>query len=175
MNGSLAQRIARPARRWTHTAGQRLTLVGSLVACLLLVAAPPVASSVRPTPGGISDPFGRDTWSGWSVKPPSAQPVSTLRFDLEPPDIRSSVASPAGPYAVGSTVLVDFTCTDSGSGLLWCPLQATLDTEVPGYHSRSFQALDVAGNVATIVIAYTVVAGSGTPMIVFPAPEGEWV
>ena len=76
---------------------------------------------------------------------------------------------------MGSTVLVDFTCTDSGSGLLWCPLQATLDTEVPGDHSKSFHAVDVAGNVATVVIAYTVVAGSGSPMIVFPAPGGESV
>ena len=174
MNGSLEPRIARPTRRWTHTAGQRLTVVGSLVAFLLLVAAAPVAASARPTPGGISDPIGRDDWSGWSVKPPSAQPVSTFRSDLQPPDIQASVASIAGPYAVGSTVLVDFTCTDSGSGLRWCPIQATLDTEVSGYHSASFQAVDVAGNVATVVIAYTVVAGRGTPMIVFPAPGGEW-
>lgn len=135
MNGSLEQRIARPARRWTHAAGQRLTVVGSLVAFLLLVAAAPVAASARPTPGGISDPFGRDTWSGWSAKPPITRPVSGIRFDPQPPDILASVASPAGPYKVGSTVLVDFTCTDFGSGIRWCPIQATLDTTFPGYHS----------------------------------------
>jgi len=175
MNGSLDQRIARPARRWTRTAGRQLTLVGSLLACLLLVAAAPVAASACPTPGGISDPFGRDAWSGWSVKPPIAQPVSDTRSDSQPPDIQASVASIAGPYTAGSTVLVDFTCTDSGSGIRWCPFQAMLDTTLPGYHSESFHAIDAVGNVATVVIAYTVVAGASSPMIVFPAPGGEWV
>ena len=139
MNGSLEQRTTRSARRSTRTRVRQLTLVGSLVACLLLLVVAPVVASARPTPGGISDPFGRDTWSGWSVKPPIAQPVYDIWTDRRPPELLASVASIAGPYAVGSTVLVDFTCTDSGSGLRWCPIQATLDTEVPGYHSASFQ------------------------------------
>ncbi len=86
MNGSLGQRIARPARRWTDKAGRQLTLVGSLVAFLLLVAAAPVAApvaaSARPTPGGISDPFGRDAWSGWSVKPPIARPAPDFQVQF---------------------------------------------------------------------------------------------
>lgn len=39
----------------------------------------------------------------------------------------------------------------------------------------SFYTVDVAGNVASTDITYTVVAGGGAPMIVFPAPGGEWV
>jgi len=185
MNGSQEQQIACRARRWTRTAGRQLTLVGSLVTCLLVASAAPVAASAQPVPGGLGDLVGRDPWSGWSasgwsvsgwsVKPPIAQGVSGTRFDSRPPDILASVPPNAGPYTVGSAVRIDFTCTDSGSGIRWCPIQAMLDTTFPGYHSASFFALDVAGNVATTVIAYTVVAGSSTPMIVFPAPGGEWV
>jgi hypothetical protein len=177
MNGSQEQQIACRARRWTRTAGRQLTLVGSLVACLLLVAAAPVAASARPTPGGIDDPFGRDTntWSDWSVKPPIAQPVSEILVDRLPPEILASVAPMAGPYTAGTQVFVDFTCSDSGSGIRWCPLQATLDTTFPGYHSASFYAVDRAGNVATTVVDYTVVAGWSSPMVAFPDPGGEWV
>jgi hypothetical protein len=180
MNGSQEQQIACPARRWARTTGRQLTLVGSLVTCLLVASAAPVAASARPVPGGFGDLVGRDPWSGWSpsgwsVKPPIAQGVSGTRFDSQPPEILASVASVAGPYTAGLEVRVDFTCTDAGSGIRWCPFQAVLDTTLLGYHSASFFAIDVVGNVATTVIAYTVVVGSGTPMIVFPAPGGEWV
>jgi hypothetical protein len=180
MNGSPEQRIARRARRWARTAGWQLALVGSLVTCLLVASAAPVSASAQPVPGGFGNLVGRDPWSGrsvsgWLVKPPIAQGVSGTRFDRQPPDILASVASLAGPYTVGSEVRVDFTCTDAGSGIRWCPIQAMLDTTFPGYHSASFFAIDVAGNVGTTVIAYTVVASSAMPMIVFPAPGGEWV
>jgi hypothetical protein len=177
MNGSQGQQMACRARRWSRTAGRQLTLAGSLVACLLLVSAVPVAASARPAPGGIDDPFGRATgiWSDWSVQPPDGQPDSSLRFDQRPPEILASVDPMVGPYSAGSEVRVDFTCTDSGSGIRWCPVQATLDTTFPGYHSVSFYAVDVAGNVASTVIEYIVVAGWSSPMVAFPTPGGEWV
>lgn len=102
-------------------------------------------------------------------------PVSGNRVDRRPPEIVASVAPVAGPYAAGAAVQVDFTCTDSGSGIRWCPFGETLDTSVPGFHRAWFHAIDVAGNVASIVIDYTVVAGCSTPMIVFPVPGGAWV
>lgn len=74
-----------------------------------------------------------------------------------------------GPPCRGSKVRVGFTCTDSGSGIRWCPSQVTLDTTSLGYHSVSFYAVDVAG------ITYTVVASGSAPMIVFLAPGDEWV
>jgi hypothetical protein len=177
MNGSQERQIACRARRWTRTAGRQLALAGSLVACLLLVSAAPVAASARPAPGGIDDPFGRDTdtWSDWSVVAPITQPVSEILVDRLPPEILASVAPMAGPYTAETQVFVDFTCTDSGSGVRWCPVQATLDTTFPGYHSASFYAVDVAGNVGSTVIDYIVLAGGSTPMVTFPAPGGEWV
>ena len=175
MNGSQEPQVACRARRWTRTTGRQLTLAGSLVACLLLVSAVPVAASARPAPGGIDDPFGRDTGSGWSATPPVGQPVSSLRFDQRPPEILASVDPMVGPYTAGTQVLVDFICTDAGSGIRWCPLQATLDTTFPGYHSSTFYAVDVSGNVASTVVSYIVVAGWSTPMVTFPTPGGAWV
>ena len=176
MNGNPQQHIACRARRWTPTAGRQLALAGSLVACLLLASAAPVAAVARPTLGGIDDPFGRDinTWSDWSVEAPITQPISEIRLDRLPPEIRASVAPMAGPYAAGSEVRVDFTCTDSGSGVRWCPVQATLDTTFPGFHRVAFYVVDVAGNVGSTVIDYVVVSWD-TPMTVFPTPRGAWV
>lgn len=175
VNGSLEQHTTCRARRWTRTAGRQLTLAASLVACLLLASAVPVAASARPSPGGVDDPFARDTWSGWSATPSVGQPVSGLRFDQRPPDILASVDPMVGPYTAGSEVRVDFICTDSWSGILWCPVQAMLNTTFPGLPSATFYAVDVAGNVASTVIDYIVVAGWGTPMVAIPAPGGEWV
>jgi hypothetical protein len=175
MNGRQEQHIARRARRWTRTAGRRLTLAGWLVACLLLASVATVAASAHPTPGGLSDGFGRDHWSGWSVRPPIADPDSRIRLDRQPPDIQVTVTPMVGPYPMGSEVRVDFLCSDSGSGIRWCPSQVTLDTRFPGYHSVSFYAVDVAGNVASTAVTFVVLACCSTPMIVFPAPGGVWV
>jgi hypothetical protein len=175
MNGSLGHRIACRARRWTRTTGQQLTLAGSLVACLFLASAAPAAASARPVPDGASDLIGRQPESGWSVRSPIGSLVSGTRFDQQPPEILASVSPIDGPYTAGSTVRVDFTRTDSGSGIRWCPHQAILDTTVLGNHSVSFYAIDVAGNVATTAIDYSVVAGPSCPMIAFPTPGGEWV
>ncbi len=173
MNGNQRQHIACRATIWSRTK----TLAGSLVACLLLASAAPVAAVARPTLDRIDDPFGRDidTWSDWSVEAPATQPAVQVRLDRLPPEILALVAPMAGPYPAGSDVRVDFTCTDSGSGVRWCPVQATLDTTFPGFHRTAFYAVDVAGNVGSTVIDYVVVTGLDTPMVVFPAPGGTWV
>ena len=232
-----------------------MVLVGSVVACLLLASAAPVAASARPVPGGFGNLLGRESWSGWYVKPPTtpiawviwwawphvacggadrawhnanvsirciaydfgsgladpadasftlstdvpagaadadastgtrticnavgncrtAQPISGIRIDRRPPEIIPFVAPLAGPYVAGSRAYVAFNCTDADSGVWWCPSPTMLNTTLPGLHSMSFQAIDAAGNVATAVIDYTVVAAGSAPMMIFPAPGSLWV
>ncbi len=104
-----------------------------------------------------------------------AAPIGAIRVDRQRPDILALVTPMAGPYPAGPTVRVDFLCTDPGSGIRWCPRQVTLDTTFTGSHSVSFQAIDVAGNVRSTVVDYRVEAGSSYPMIILPAPRGEWI
>ena len=46
---------------------------------------------------------------------------------------------------------------------------------IPGSHGATFHAIDIAGNVASIVIDDTVVAGCSTPMIACPVAGRAWV
>ena len=89
-----------------------------------------------------------------------------------PPEIHATVNPPAGLFAPGATVRVDFICTDTASGIRSCPLTATLDTTSRGLHTASFQAIDEAGNVASVVVHYAVQASGVAPMIAFPDPRG---
>ena len=242
-------RMTRPARRWARTFGRQATLVGSLVACLLVASVSPVAAYARPVPGGLGDLVGVRPWPGWHVEPPielvvwaawphvtcdradtawhaanvaircaafdlgvglanpadasftlstsvpngaadanastgmrlicnvagncrRALPIAGIRIDRMPPEIHATVNPPAGSFAPGATVRVDFICTDTASGIRSCPLTATLDTTSRGLHTASFQAIDEAGNVASVVVHYAVQASGVAPMIAFPDPRG---
>jgi hypothetical protein len=176
---SLEQLVASRARRRILTSGRPLAVAGPLVAFLLLVVSPtvvsPTAAYTRPVPGGFGDPLRRPQWSGWSIMPPSERPVFDVPIDRQPPVIVASASSGVGLYAIGDPVRVDFTCTDSGSGIRTCPAQAILDTSFPGYHGVLFFAEDLAGNVASTTVVYIVVPRRGTPMMTCPPWGLAWV
>jgi hypothetical protein len=118
------QGIARHGRRWTRTCGWLPSLVGSLVACLLVASASPVAAYMRPVPGGLGDLVRGDPWSGWHVRPPievvvrAAWPQVTCE--------RADTAWHAGNVAIRCDAF------DAGAGLA-NPADAsfTLSTGVP--------------------------------------------
>jgi hypothetical protein len=103
----------------------------------------------------------------------TAGPISGIRVDRTPPEIRATLEPPAGPYAAGAMVHVTFTCIDGESGIESCPSAAILDTTRPGSYSASFEASDEAGNVASVVLHYTVQSAGVAPMMTFPNPLGE--
>jgi hypothetical protein len=105
----------------------------------------------------------------------TAGPISGIRVDRMPPEIRATVDPLAGPYALGDVVQVTFTCTDTASGVGSCPSAAILDTTSPGSYSASFQASDEAGNLASVVVQYTVQSAGPAPMMIVPDPRGELI
>jgi Bacterial pre-peptidase C-terminal domain len=66
-------------------------------------------------------------------------------------------------YKLGEQVVADYDCGDEegGSGLVFCvgdvPDGAGLDTDGVGSHGFTVEAADVAGNTATVTVAYRVV------------------
>jgi hypothetical protein len=105
----------------------------------------------------------------------TAGPISGIRVDRTPPEIRATVDPPAGPYALGAMVRVTFTCTDTASGIGSCPSAAILDTTSPGSYTASFQASDEAGNLASAVVHYTLQSAGTAPMMIVPDPRGELI
>jgi hypothetical protein len=95
----------------------------------------------------------------------------TVRVDLLAP--RIELVSPEDPngilsnghYAQHERVVVDFSCTDRGSGLDRCdattPAGELLPTGAPGTHELRIVATDVAGNRTERVLSYTVDAAAG--------------
>lgn len=104
-----------------------------------------------------------------------AGPISGIWVDRVPPEVRAALDSPAGPYAPGAMVQVTFTCFDNASGIESCPAVATLDTTTPGSHTASFEASDEAGNVASVILNYTVQPAGVAPMMTFPDPRGDLI
>jgi hypothetical protein len=102
-------------------------------------------------------------------------PIAGIRVDRRAPVIVATVVPMEGPYAVGTLVQADFTCSDHGSGVRWCPPPTLLDTTRPGLHTMTFQAIDVAGNVTSTAVDYTVVGGPVAPMIALPDAAGRLV
>jgi hypothetical protein len=103
----------------------------------------------------------------------TAGPIAGIRVDRTPPEIRATVDQQAGPYPQGAIAQVSFTCMDTASGIESCPSAAILDTTRPGSYSASFEASDEAGNVASVVLHYTVQSAGVAPMMTFPNPLGE--
>ncbi len=71
-----------------------------------------------------------------------------------------TIGDPGGSYALNAVVHVNFACSDAGSGVATCVgMQGngtTINTSVAGTFSFTVTATDVAGNIATKTVSYTV-------------------
>lgn len=95
--------------------------------------------------------------SVWAVVGPAAEPG-----DSSPPVIDLRAPSDGAVFVKGTSVTVDFSCSDEGgSGLVSCTGDLSsgepLDTSTVGSRSFSVTASDGAGNVATATATYRIV------------------
>jgi hypothetical protein len=112
-------------------------------------------------------------WAEDSAGNRSEPQTSTVRIDVLAPRIELvSPEEPAGilpngHYAQHERVVVDFACSDRGSGLDRCdattPSGELLPTGTPGTHQLRIVATDIAGNRTERVLSYTVDAAASTP------------
>jgi len=93
--------------------------------------------------------------------------------DRRPPAIAIKTPLDGATYALGDNLTVDYTCSDSGSGVQSCagtrPSGTQLDTGHLGSFTFQVAATDVAGNTATAAATYRVVDRT-PPSIVITTP-----
>lgn len=94
-------------------------------------------------------------------------PLGPYMIDEVPPTIPTLTLSPSGGvYTVGQKVAASFTCADVGSGVASClgtggiSSGGYINTSAAGPQTFTVTATDVAGNVTTTSINYTVTAPS---------------
>ncbi|MFT4283682.1 MAG: hypothetical protein QM598_02470 [Protaetiibacter sp.] len=89
----------------------------------------------------------------------------TVQVDVDVPTVQVTAPAvagilPNGHYAQNERVVVDFACSDLGSGIAACdattPAGELLPTGNPGTHELRIVATDVAGNRTERVVSYTV-------------------
>jgi pimeloyl-ACP methyl ester carboxylesterase len=85
---------------------------------------------------------------------------ATLNIDLTAPAIVLSGPANGATFLLNAPAAAEYECTDALSGVASChgslPDGAALDTTVPGSHSFTVDAADVAGNLATTTHTYAV-------------------
>jgi PKD domain/WD40-like Beta Propeller Repeat/Dipeptidyl peptidase IV (DPP IV) N-terminal region len=112
---------------------------------------------------------------------PSWQPVvHEEAVDTTAPSIVVSAPENGRAYALGASVVADYSCSDEagGSGVASClgtvADGAAIDTSTAGSHSFAVVATDLAGNRASTSVAYTVEEPNAAPVASFtfapPAP-----
>ena len=103
-------------------------------------------------------------------------PLGPYMIDEVPPTVSSIVLSPGGgSYTVGQKVTATFSCGDVGSGVATClgtggvGTGGYIDTSSTGPHTFTVTATDVAGNVTTNFVNYTV-SGPSADVALFEQP-----
>jgi hypothetical protein len=102
----------------------------------------------------------------------SAAASVTLNIDKTPPVISATISPPPDANGVNTTsVTISFTCSDSLSGVLSCPLPISVST--PGVQTISGQAVDKAGNTANAGVQVNIqnVVPLKVAVIVSPPPN----
>jgi hypothetical protein len=88
--------------------------------------------------------------------------IGPFQIDEAPPTISTLTFSAASPYTVGQSVTAGFTCADVGSGVASClgngsgTNGAMVNTLTTGTYTFTVTATDIAGNVTTSSVNYTV-------------------
>lgn len=93
-----------------------------------------------------------------------------VRVDATAPTVTVSLED-GGQYPAGAVVPTGLQCADLLSGISTCTGPAQLDTTVPGTHTAAFTATDLAGNVATTTLGYTIVPASPPDRITLSIKE----
>ena len=107
------------------------------------------------------------TNSGTNVS--TSLPTLTINVDLHPPTITGPTL-PTNSVALGGTLLASFSCADALSGVALCApsgsqgifTSSPVDTTTAGLHTFTVNAQDVAGNLTSASVQYTVTPGTTT-------------
>jgi hypothetical protein len=91
----------------------------------------------------------------------TAQAAVGFTFDATAPSIAIAQPADGATFALNETApAASYTCSDAASGVASCagsqPLGAAIDTASPGARSLTVNALDLAGNPATLTHRYAV-------------------
>src|SRR6266581_1969517 len=113
--------------------------------------------------------------AGTPVAPTAAASGSD---DADPPQITSKTPEDGAYYRQNThAVIVDFQCSDSGSGIASCvgtqPNGASLDTAQAGAHTFTVTALDNAGNQSSRTITHWIV-GVSSVTLASPVDEANY-
>jgi len=101
--------------------------------------------------------------------------AASVSDDTDPPQIALRTPDDGAYYRQNThAVIVDFQCSDSGSGIASCvgtqPPGASLDTAQAGAHTFTVTAVDNAGNQSSRTITYWIV---GVPSVNLSSPVEE--
>jgi len=92
--------------------------------------------------------------------------TGNVKVDAAGPAITLNPPAEGDSYDVGDSVTVDYSCSDSGSGVKSCVGDqadgATLDTSTPGSYTFTVNAEDNFGNTSSVTHHYTVVNPDST-------------
>jgi hypothetical protein len=95
----------------------------------------------------------------------STPDTGNVKVDAKKPTITLNTPAVGASYNVGDNVIVDYTCSDSGSGIKdtggcvgTLDNGATLVTSTPGSYSFTVDAVDKVGNTESVTHNYTVVS-----------------
>jgi hypothetical protein len=84
-----------------------------------------------------------------------------FKVDAQPPTVNISRPADGGVYKLNKSVLANYKCVDKQSGLASCngpvAVGSPIDTSTIGTHAFTVTGTDVAGNVTTKTVHYTVI------------------
>jgi hypothetical protein len=94
-----------------------------------------------------------------------------LSIDTTPPTIAITSPLVGATYTVGQSVNVAYACSDpGGSGMDFCQVTTPIDTSTAGTRTFTVDARDVAGNLASSSVTYSVLAKPDAPTDVSATP-----
>ena len=122
-----------------------------------------------PDPDGIPEPL-------IDAKAAVAAAAGNQQADSDPPVVTLVTPPDGASYTVGDLVIADYSCSDTGSGIVSCagdvPDGTPIDTATTGAKTFSVTGEDAAGNVTTVTHSYTVGTPADTtpPLVTIASP-----
>jgi hypothetical protein len=158
----------------TPTEGQHFALNAAIAAVYDCIPGGSTVTSCA-APGSVSTyPDGAHTFTVNATDAEGHSVSKTVNYVVDPdttlPTITITTPADGRHYALGATIVVDFTCDDAGgSGVDTCTAAGPIDYGV-GTHAYTVNATDHAGNPASETVHYTVDPDITPPTVSITSP-----